>query len=174
MKTLDYIAKFLEAKNVILNKLALTDKKQKLSFYYSKKNTVASSSINIMDNNEAQLIECDANTIDEYIVENNITSLDFIKCDVEGAEYFFYKGGIKVFERFKPIIFTEILRKWTAKFDYHPNDIVKLFTNIGYKCFLINNNLLSEITEITASTVETNFVFLHSEKHKTQIEQFTK
>ena len=161
-------------KNIILNKLALTDKKQKLSFYYSEKNTVASSSRNIMDNNEAQLIECDANTIDEYIIENNITSLDFIKCDVEGAEYFVYKGGIKVFEKHKPIVFTEMLRKWAAKFEYHPNDIIKLFKELNYICFIINNNKLSEIKEVTETTTETNFVFLHSEKHKTQIEQFTK
>lgn len=160
--------------NIVLNNLALTDKKQKLSFFYSPNNTVASSSRNIMENDEAQLIECDANTIDEYIIENNITSLDFIKCDVEGAEYFVYKGGIKIFEKFKPIIFTEMLRKWAAKFDYHPNDIVKLFTDIGYKCFIIINDILSEIKEITEATIETNFVFLHSERHKKQIEQFTK
>ncbi|MBC7695272.1 MAG: FkbM family methyltransferase [Burkholderiales bacterium] len=163
-----------KCENIIPNNIALTDRKQRLSFYYSPKNTVASSSRNIMENADAALVECDANTIDEFISEHKITSLDFIKCDVEGAEYFVYKGGMKVFEKYKPIIFTEMLRKWASKFDYHPNDIINLFSTIGYKCFLINNNILSEIKEITEITTETNFVFLHSEKHKPEMQQFIK
>ena len=42
---------------------------------------------------------------------------------------------LETFKKFKPIIFTEMLRKWAAKFGYHPNDIINYFSNFGYNCF---------------------------------------
>ncbi len=158
--------------NILLNNFALTDKKQTLIFYYSPLNTVASSSRNIMENDEAVKVECDASTIDDFVAENKISKIDFIKCDVEGAEYFVYQGGIKTFTEYKPIIFTEMLRKWAAKFDYHPNDIIKLFIKIGYKCYVINIGKLREVKEVTENTKETNFIFLHPDKHQKQIQEF--
>ncbi len=161
-----------KTQNVFLNNFALTDKKQLLTFFYSPLNTVASSSRNIMENDEAIKVECEASTIDDFVSENNISGIDFIKCDVEGAELFVYKGGIKTFKKFKPIIFTEMLRKWAAKFDYHPNEIIQLFTNIGYTCYVINNGKLNVVTEVDENTKETNFIFLHPEKHQKHIEEF--
>ncbi|WP_342228107.1 FkbM family methyltransferase [Rickettsiella endosymbiont of Rhagonycha lignosa] len=58
--------------------------------------------------------------------EQKMTKLDFIKCDVEGAELTIYTGGINVIREHKAIIFTEMLRKWSVKFNYHPNDIIAL------------------------------------------------
>lgn len=163
-----------DAGNIELYDIALTDKKQVLTFYYSPANTVSSSSRNIMEIEDAVTIDCQASTIDDFVSENNITKLDFIKCDVEGAELFVYKGGTKTFTELKPIIFTEMLRKWAAKFDYHPNDIVKLFAGLDYKCFVIRSGELSELKEVTDETMETNFVFLHKEKHQQEISRFAK
>ncbi|MDZ4816763.1 MAG: FkbM family methyltransferase [Verrucomicrobiota bacterium] len=158
--------------NILLNNFALTNKKQVLTFFYSPSNTVASSSRNIMENAEAIKVECEASTIDDFIADNKITNLDFVKCDVEGAEYFVFKGGIKTFSEQKPIIFTEMLRKWAVKFDYHPNDIIKLFTDIAYKCYVVAGDKLKEIKEVTESTTETNYIFLHPAKHQQQITKF--
>lgn len=173
-KQLDQNTQLNKCSNILLNNIALTDKKQTLTFFYSPNNTVASSSRNIMENAEAVKVECEASTIDDFVAENKITNLDFIKCDVEGAEYFVYKGGVKTFSEQKPIIFTEMLRKWAAKFDYHPNDIIKLFTDIGYKCFVIAGDKLKELKEVTETTTETNFIFLHPSKHQQQIAEFVK
>ncbi len=92
--------------------------------------------------------------------------VDFIKCDVEGSELFVYQGGLETLKKYKPVVFSEMLRKWSAKFGYHPNDIIALFKNIGYQCYVITvDNYLKEITEVTEETVETNYFFLHGEKH---------
>lgn len=80
-------------------------------------------------------LECQTNTIDHFVKEKNITKLDFIKCDVEGAEFMVYKGGVETFAKHTPIIFTEMLRKWAAKFGYHPNDIIDFFKQFGYNCY---------------------------------------
>ena len=98
---------------------------------------------------------------------------DFIKCDVEGAELFVFKGGQEVIERHKPIIFTEMLRKWSAPFGYHPNEIIELLTDCGYSCFTMDSQKLSKIVEMTDETLETNFFFLHDEKHAILIKTYT-
>lgn len=95
-----------------------------------------------------------------------ITKVDFIKCDVEGTELFVYEGGKKTIEKYRPIIMSEMLRKWAHKFNYHPNDIINLLTELGYQCFVINENSnLKKFDKVLEETVETNYYFLHKEKH---------
>lgn len=103
--------------------------------------------------------------MDDWNKENNIYP-DFIKCDVEGAELLVLKGGEETLKSKKPVIFIELLRKWAQKFNYHPNEVIKFLKNLGYKCFIISNNNLIEVLEITETIQETNFIFLHEEKHK--------
>ena len=74
--------------------------------------------------------------IDDYIKEQDIDRLDLIKCDIEDSEFFVYEGSSDSIKRFKPIVFSEMLRKWSVKFEYHPNDIIKLFENWRYQCFI--------------------------------------
>lgn len=155
--------------NVTLNNFAFSDKIQVLPFYYSPTITGASSSVNITENSTMVKLECQANTIDNFIEENNISKLDFIKCDVEGAEFMVYKGGIASIEKYKPIVFSEMLRKWSAKFNYHPNDIISLFCNWGYNCYTTRKGKLELVPEVTDETIETNFFFLHPEKHAAKI-----
>jgi len=154
-----------ESTNIRLNNLALSSKKEKLTFYYSPTVTGASSSKNITENQNMTKLEIEADTIDNFIMTNSIDNLDFVKCDVEGAEYFVYQGGLETFKNKKPIIFTEMLRKWAAKFDYHPNDIIYLFNSLGYDCFSSTFGKLYKIDLITEETISTNFFFLHSDFH---------
>ena len=161
------------AKNIVLNNFAFSDVKQTLTFFYSPTVTGASSSVNITENSEMAKLECEANTIDNFVKENNITQLDFIKCDVEGAEFLVYKGGKETFEKHKPIIFTEMLRKWAAKFGYHPNDIIDFFTQFGYHCFTSHDGKLKPIAKVTDETMETNFFFLHPVKHAAKIKSLS-
>lgn len=157
------------AKNITLNNFAFSDAVQTLTFYYSPTITGASSSANITESDNMVKLECQANTIDNFVKEKGIAKLDFVKCDVEGAEFMVYKGGADTFAKHKPIIFTEMLRKWAAKFGYHPNDIIAFFKQFGYNCYTSHNGKLVPIEKVTDETVETNFFFLHPEKHAEKI-----
>ena len=97
-------------------------------------------------------------------------SVDFIKCDVEGAELFVYQGGIESIQKNQPIIFTEMLRKWSAKFNYNPNEIIDLLFGLGYRCFIAKADQLVEFFRMDDNTIETNFFFLHSDNHSALIE----
>ena len=136
-------------------------------FYYDEEGSGASSLVDLRERSSVKKISVDMIKMDEWASQNRIDRLDFIKCDVEGSELFVYQGGRETIEKYKPVIFSEMLRKWCRKFGYHPNDIITMLGAVGYGCFVITGNgRLAVIEEVTEETEETNYFFLHQEKHK--------
>jgi hypothetical protein len=66
-----------------------------------------------------------------------------------------------------------MLRKWSAKFGYHPNDIINLFKDLNYSCFSLKEDKLSPFFNMNEETIETNFFFLHNDQHALQISNFS-
>jgi len=161
------------ATNISVHEIALYDKNGETEFFYNPDELGASSARNIKELSQVKKIKCRTMTLDSFMSEKKISRIDLVKCDVEGGEYFVFKGGQESIRRHKPIVFTEMLRKWSAKFDYHPNDIINLFSELDYNCFIVADKKLREIKEVTEDTMETNFIFLHPEKHKEKIRNFS-
>jgi len=155
--------------NIKVNNIALSEKKQTLTFYFDPNQSGSSSSKNITESPTIEKIELESITFDDYAAQNAIRHIDFIKCDVEGAELFVFQGATASLEKYKPVVFTELLRKWAAKFGYHPNEIMSLFHGLGYEAFYTANQVLNRIDTIDESTVNTNFFFLHKNHHKNLI-----
>jgi len=159
--------------NVSLYNIGLSNVNDSISFYYDKENSGCTSMQHTAQEN-VERVDVEVAKFDDFFADNSIKALDFIKCDVEGAELLVFEGGQKCIKEHLPIIFTEMLRKWSAKFDYHPNEIIELFKKLGYSCYDIGANGCSKVEEMTEQTVETNFVFLHDEKHADEIKKVTK
>ncbi|KYJ86643.1 FkbM family methyltransferase [Sulfurovum riftiae] len=154
-----------------INNFGLSNKKEDLTFYFHKEGSVNASAALMNEDRENIEVKCQVDTLDNYFKEHKLQDLDFIKCDVEGAELFAFQGGMKTIEKYKPIVFTEMLRKWSAKFNYHPNEIISIFKALGYICYYVVDNKLQEIKIMTDDTIETNFFFLHAIKHKEYIQE---
>lgn len=155
--------KINKSKKIILNNIALSDKIQKSMFYISSESGSASMRT-IQQKKNIKKILCKTLTIDKYVKRKKI-SCDFIKIDVEGSELFVLKGSINTLTKYKPIIFVELLRKWSKKFNYHPNDVINLLKKIKYSCYYVKKGKLKKISKITNSTTATNFFFFHNIKH---------
>lgn len=121
---------------------------------------------------KVQKIVCKVKTLDSFVDEQEIDSVDFIKVDTEGAEKYVFEGAVKVLEKFKPIVYTEMLRKHAARFSYHPNEIIKMFKSLGYSAYIIINNKLCYFEEMDDSTQETNFLFLHNKVHSYILDKY--
>ena len=146
--------------------IGFSDENKLAKFYFDIKFAMASSMANLREVEGTVLEEREVKRLDDFVsTVLSLEKLDFIKCDVEGAELLVFKGAVETIKKYKPIIFTEMLRKWAAKFNYHPMDILRFFNNIGYRCFTIYKQNLVEFYEMNEETVDTNFIFLHSEKH---------
>jgi len=174
-KTFAYLAA-----NTELNRLANVHPKSfgfsnaagELDFFYYPEGSVNASAANLSDRTDALRITCPVSTMDAWVADSGLT-VDFVKCDVEGAELFVLQGGPEMLTVQQPMIFTEMLRKWSARFGYHPNQIIALLSAAGYACFRIDDGGLAEFEEMDESTVETNFLFLHRDRHRTEIDSLT-
>ncbi len=158
--------------NIQLFNFGFSDAEQELNFYYDPEGSGNASIANLTDAAGVQSVKCLVRRLDDFVAERNI-SIDFIKCDVEGAELLVFKGGLESIRKNKPVVFVELLRKWAAKFDYHPNDVIDLFRSEGYLCYTASENELVRFEIMDDQTTETNFFFLHGEKHKNMIETLT-
>lgn len=157
--------------NVQLHHFGFSNQAGTFPFYYYLEGSGNASSANLTGRPDVEIVQCRVQTLDDYTDSEN-TCIDFIKCDVEGAELLVFQGGTRTIARDKPIIFSEILRKWSRKFNYDPNEIFNFFRDHGYQSFTTLNGSLIPFSEMTDATIETNFFFLHTQKHAIQIKRF--
>jgi FkbM family methyltransferase len=149
---------------------ALSDSSGSFELFMSPAAGTNASLKNVSGAEDAKAVLCLSMTLDQW-ASNHGVAPDFIKCDVEGAELLVFKGGQATLAAHLPVVFTELLRKWSKPFGYHPNDVIALFAKLGYGCFAIGAQGTRSITTVTDETVETNYAFLHQERHARLISQ---
>lgn len=142
----------------------LSDKSGSVDFFISPTSCTNASLVNVAHENDADRVVGLVLTLDQW-AGNWGVSPDFIKCDVEGAELLVFRGARKTLIKDKPVVFSELLRKWTKPFGYHPNDVIRLFADLGYSCFAVGENGVQRLREVTEETLETNYAFIHAEAH---------
>lgn len=108
---------------------------------------------------EMEKVVCLVDTIDNIVASKGIDNIGFIKIDVEGNEKFVLKGAKETLSKFKPLVYCELLRIHSARFGYHPNEVIDYMAEFGYKCYVMKDKELIQIDKITEETVETNFFF---------------
>lgn len=166
-------------RNIALNGLTkvkpyhagLGEKEGTDSFYYNCNVSGASSRVDLdfFSDGASKKIECPMDTLDHVCAQEQIERIDLIKCDVEGGELFVYRGGIETLRRFRPFVLSEMLRKWSAKFHYHPDEIIKLFADLDYICVALSKKEPGTgyiLEHMMDTTEETNFLFVPAEKVK--------
>jgi FkbM family methyltransferase len=173
-KTFDYLSKNVSLNgisNVSIFNFGFSNQEGKFELFYYPEGSGNASLTNVSGLTDVEKIVCSIRKMDAFTDENNVHP-DFIKLDVEGAELFVMQGGIKTIEQDRPIIFAELLRKWSAKFNYHPNELIDLLKDSGYRCFITKEGKLTEFFTMTDSTIENAFFFLHARKHEHLIERY--
>lgn len=152
------------AKNIRANRLGLSDQEGTIRFYYSPSLSVNASMRKLSAEPDLRTIDCPVRTLDSFARQHGL-SVSFIKCDVEGAELLVLRGARETIRRDRPIIFAEMLRKWSSAFGYHPNEIIGLLKSQGYVCFASRADGLYRFLGMDDQTVETNFFFFHEAHH---------
>lgn len=158
--------------NIHAFNLALSDKNNLQNFFFYEKCSGNASAIDLTGRSDVSTIECQQKKLDEFYNEERLSPPEFIKCDVEGAELMVFKGALSTLKNHTPIVMAEILRKWSDKYHYNPNEIFELFLNNGYRAFTTDGYSLIPFNKMTEETVETNFFFLHETKHQNKMRRF--
>ena len=159
--------------NVHIHHFGFSDTAATLEFFYYPEGSGNASSRNLTERADVQKVQCEVRRLDDHVASTG-QRVDFIKCDVEGAELLVFKGAVETLKRDRPVIFSEILRKWSAKFDYDPNEIFTLLRSLGYRSYTAAGRTLRPFERMTADTVETNFFFLHEQSHADKISRLVR
>lgn len=90
--------------NVFVEPYALSSSAGTVEFYIQSGNLTSGSMDAISQNTKDLKIIVEVKTIDDWVKENNISKVDFIKADIEGAEREMLKGAEKTIKRDLPKI----------------------------------------------------------------------
>lgn len=70
--------------------------------------------------------------LDDFARQTGLDRLDFIKIDVEGAEWLALRGGTETLRRFHPAVYAEVDDALTANLGYAPRELFDFMRSLGY------------------------------------------
>jgi FkbM family methyltransferase len=103
-------------------------------------------------------------TLDQFVAENGLSHVDFIKLDIEGAELLFLQGGQQFLQRCRPFIYGEFNSAMMPKFGQTFLNVADFIQSWDYQIFAFRARL--DLVEITQPKVGLGNVFL-SPREKT-------
>lgn len=99
--------------------------------------------------------------LDDYVSTQQIKRLDFIKCDVEGAELFILQGAAAAIDAHRPAIYLELNDKMTARLGYATSAVFAFLGDKGYDAFTLDAaGALHPVTAVVNGADD--YLFLHS------------
>jgi len=90
-------------------------------------------------------VDIEVIALDDLIKKTKlVTRVDFIKVDIEGAEYNFLLGARETIEAFRPMILMEIEEHRLIKFNTTAEQIFDFLYQLGYRYLSVTENAISE------------------------------
>lgn len=137
-------SKFGSKPNIQLSKLALSDKIGVSKFYEEPSGGETSSLSKAFSLESSKEIEVNVETIDSYFEQNKISTIDLLKIDCEGFDYYVLKGAVKCLENKKiKIIQFEYGDGWQLSGGTITSAAIYL-SGFGYKLYAIKPDRLEE------------------------------
>ncbi|MDP8958106.1 MAG: FkbM family methyltransferase [Actinomycetota bacterium] len=99
-----------------------------------------------------------ATTLDRFVEENRVPRVDFVKCDVEGAELWALQGAAATIGAHRPILLCEIEDRHLGKYGLSSSDLMRWLRQYTYSPFAFRSGRLSEVGGVTPD--ENNYLFL--------------
>lgn len=100
-------------------------------------------------------------TLDAFCDRNDIEKVDFLRCDVEGAEYRLLMGGVRTIDRHLPNALIEIHPHALEKnFQASKDDVFDFFRSRGYAAYCLKNGKPASVDAV-ADEPWRDYFFLH-------------
>ncbi len=174
--TLRIIAKILQFKNVEIVPKGCSDRTEKMAFRVpiASSGTISAGQSHIAQRNddrdgketqvrwkETKEVWCETIALDEFLPP--LKDLSLIKCDIEGAELFAFRGGQKIIEQHYPSVICEINPWYLEGFGIRLEELTQFFFMLGYSLYryeTVADQKWLRLTQVE-EVVEDNYVFIH-------------
>lgn len=119
---------------------ALSDKNSELELLVALPSHPNQGMASLVEYTHGDLIErvtVKSETLDSFCASNQISRLDFIKVDIQGAEPLFLEGARKTLQTLKPKLIMEVAPSSMGSTGYTSNNFLSLTESLGYNAFLL-------------------------------------
>lgn len=133
--------------NIAAFNIAIADNEEDLFFEMPSNKNSAGISLNKQQAGTAKRVV--GTTLDNFIRQQNIPHIDFIKIDVEGFEYFVLKGATQTILQHRPILFIEIDNSYLSAKNTSEKEVLSYLQNkLGYTLYRINGIAQEKINNL--------------------------
>lgn len=160
-KYLVYNVKKLKLNNVIPINMAISDKKGKAKMeiptYSNAGENYYEARITEKSDNKLKIFEINSDTLDNLYLTYNFKP-SFIKCDVEGHEWFVFKEGKSLLSMHRPILLIEINQNINLP-DDRTTQLIEFLKSMGYGIYINFQGKLKKFKD----EKKVNYYFLKEE-----------
>jgi len=104
--------------------------------------------------------DVEIDTVDNFCSREKIARVDFIRCDVEGAEYRVFRGAEQIIDRCHPTVLAEIHPVALKNFKSSAEQVYRFFQARGYRmCYLKDGKLVA--AEAVIEEPWRDYFFIH-------------
>ena len=104
-------------------------------------------------------------SLDDFVREENLGKIDFVKLDVEGAELDVIRGAERLLESVpRPVLLVEVYDIRTKPWGYHAYEIVRCLESIGYSWFWLGSEGRLEPAASELRVFDANLVAVPNER----------
>jgi FkbM family methyltransferase len=172
--TLRVVRRLLGLKNVQVIPKGCSDRNDTIAFVLPKQDVgpISAGLAHVATRNEdtnggearvtgaAEHIWCDVVALDEFLPP--IQELSFIKCDIEGAELFAFRGGERTIAQHHPTVLCEINRRFLQGFNIRVEELTSFFLSHGYTLFKYDAGARQLVRIDTLKNLaDDNYLFIH-------------
>lgn len=136
---------------VVANRGAVGDVAGTVDLHVFNDLSFACASISTLDQTEYETFPASMITLEDYLSERNVKRVDFIKCDVEGAELKVLKGCTELLSSEEaPIILIELNDNTSAALGFSKEDLFHYLQEHGYDAFyeILSSHKLHRIKQV--------------------------
>lgn len=173
------MVKLHRLKNVHTYHLAISDKKGSVCLITPEKSTGHAGRsfafISGLDNTDKKRtdIESDKATkeevpsisVDDFVSDNGLKNIDFIRCDTEGSEMLILKGARQILEISKPNLLIEIHSNALKEiFNSKATEVSGFLFDLGYRMFREDDGKIQQVDAVDESENWKDYFFIHPDR----------
>lgn len=150
--------------NIELMEVALSNEEGEVQLFCPQDETHGFTSMRNQGWQQAEIYKVKTKLLDD-LLPINISSIDLIKIDVEGAELLVFKGAKSTITKFRPKIILELNENAAKNFGYDILEVVRLLLsyNPNYKLTFIeeHSSRLITLEELVVKSIRNGNIFFH-------------